>query len=111
MIFADKLERLRVPQVSAPDGSTEEGDWDAAVPVPYWCTPLELVQSSEDLEAQNLVKSTHTIQVDPFADFATGDRIEYDGATYEIEGRPTLWKSRRSRPHHWKLFVYRVTGG
>lgn len=116
MMFTEKLQRLRVPVVAAPDGGTEEGDWDDATPVDCWGTTLEAVSSTEDLIAQRLVKSTHKINADPYdadgspADWQAADRLVYGGATYEIEGKPQRWQNRRGRLHHWKLFVYEIEG-
>lgn len=44
------------------------------------------------------------------SDVIEGDRIEYDGTVYEINGKPKRWKSATGRVSHMQLNIERWQG-
>lgn len=51
-----------------------------------------------------------TIYLPPESDVLAGDRIEYDGDVYTINGKPKLWRSATGRVSHMQLNVERWQG-
>ena len=51
-----------------------------------------------------------TVYLPPESDVQAGDRIEYDGDVYTINGKPKLWHSATGRVSHMQLNVERWQG-
>ena len=51
-----------------------------------------------------------TVYLPPESDVQAGDRIEYDGDVYTINGKPKLWRSATGRVSHVQLNVERWKG-
>lgn len=56
------------------------------------------------------VSDGYTVYMPPTADVRSGDRIVYDGDTYEINGDPRKWKSATGRLDHVMISVVRWRG-
>ena len=56
------------------------------------------------------VSDGYTVYLPPDADVKAGDRIVYDGDTYEINGDPRKWKSATGRLDHIMISIERWTG-
>ena len=52
----------------------------------------------------------YTVYMPPGADIKAGDRIEYDGNVYTINGEPKVWTSPTGRVSHIQLNIERWTG-
>ena len=51
-----------------------------------------------------------TAYIPPTADVAAGDRIEYEGEVYTIDGEPRRWKSVTGNLNHIRLDLRRWKG-
>jgi hypothetical protein len=94
----------------APDpwGNANQVDWTHATStdIPAWITqitPAEVVTGSRDVIVGQWQLITNELGIGP------RDRIEYDGATYEVTGPPAIAETP-SGPHHLIAHLTRTEG-
>lgn len=56
------------------------------------------------------INEGYTVYLQPGADVRAGDRIEYDGDVYTINGKPKSWQSATGRVSHIQLNIERWSG-
>lgn len=88
--------------------------------IPDWDDPDRLVVSgcsvqpasstlSQDGRVQGVTNGL-TVYAPPGADIKAGDRIEYNGETYTINGAPLVWPSATGGLDHLQLNLERWSG-
>jgi hypothetical protein len=105
VVLSETVIRRRAPLVDGPYGN-QVRDWENAPPVTY---PAEVqpVSSAEDVVDQQRTVTRWRLFLGPGADLEATDRIEWDGATYEVDGDVERWE-RRGVLHHIEAVLMRV---
>lgn len=107
-LLTDTITRRRAPLVTAGYGN-QSRNWAAATSQAYPAR-VSPVSSTEDVVDQPRTLTRWKCTVGPDADLAATDRIEWDGATYEVDGEVEVHKGRRG-PHHKTAILMRVATG
>lgn len=107
-LLADSVTRRRAPLVSSGYGN-QTRDWAAATSQSY-AARVSPVSSTEDVVEQPRTLTRWKCTVGPEADLAATDRVEWGGATYEIDGDVERHKSPRGL-HHQTVILMRVATG
>ena len=101
--------RIR-PGVKTLRGSTVP-DWEHASELVITNCSVQPAGTSLSQDGRVLgVSDGYTVYMPPNADVLAGDRIVYDGDTYEIDGRPRRWKSATGRLDHIMISIVRWRG-
>lgn len=104
-LLTDSITRRRAPLTSAGYGN-QTRDWASATSQAYPAR-VSVVSSTEDVVEQPRTVTRWKCTVGPGADLATTDRIEWDGAVYEIDGDVERHKGRRGL-HHQTVILMRA---
>jgi head-tail joining protein len=104
-LLTDSVVRRRAPLTSAGYGN-QARDWTAATSQTY-VARVSPVSSTEDVVEQPRTVTRWKCTVDATADLVSTDRIEWDGATYEIDGDVEVHKGLRG-VHHQSMVLMRV---
>jgi hypothetical protein len=107
-LLTDSVTRRRAPLTSAGYGN-QARDWTTATSQAYPAR-VSPVSSTEQVVEQPRTLTRWKCTVGPTADLASTDRIEWDGATYEIDGDVERHKSPRGL-HHQTVILMRVATG
>jgi hypothetical protein len=107
-LLADSVVRRRAPLVASGYGN-QARDWAAATSTTY-AARVSVVSSTEDVVEQPRTLTRWKCTVGADADLAATDRIEWDGATYDIDGDVERHKGLRG-VHHQTVILMRVATG
>ena len=108
--FANQtVTRIR-PGVKTQRGS-QIPDWENATELVITGCSVQPAGTSLSQDGRVLgVSDGYTVYLPPGADVKAGDRIVYDGDTYEIDGDPRKWKSVTGRLDHVMISIERWRG-
>jgi hypothetical protein len=88
----DSVTVIRAPMVSV--RGTKERDWSRAERhVVAGCSVQPIATSTNRNEPRNAVSATMRLLAPPNSDIEAGDRIEFGGGTYSVDGIPPSWRS------------------
>ena len=98
-----------------PGTKTERGsvvfDWSHATTTDITGCSVQPGSTSLDENGRVLgISDGYTAYLPPSADVIAGDRIVYDGETYEIRGEPRQWHSATGAVDHIMLNLMRYEG-
>lgn len=91
---------------------TEVADWANVTRHPVSGCSVQPAGTSGDAVADREAQATETctVYLPPDADIKRGDRVEWDGDTWDIDGRVQTWRSPTGRVSH-KVATIRVHEG
>lgn len=76
-------------------------DWQNATRTPLDGCSVQPGDTSRDFDGRTVqVSEDWTLYAPPGSDVKAGDRIEWEGTTFEIDGVPMPWKSPTGRVSH-----------
>lgn len=77
-------------------------DWDAATSHEVRGCSVQPASSATVMGDQrvNAVQSGATLYAPPAADVAAGDRVEFEGRAWSVDGEPQAWRSPTGRVSH-----------
>ena len=105
----DTVTVLRAPIIKK--NGMEKRDWDNAVDFDITDVMITSQSTSRDFEDRTLQTSDRrTLRAQYDADIKAGDRIVWDGRTYEIEGEVIHTKSPTGRVSSTRCNLVRWTG-
>lgn len=104
----DSVTIVRAPIIAGPYNSNEF-DWSAATRVSVRAE-VQPLSSSEDMVGQDRTLTRWRVFLPPTADLVYTDRVEHDGATYEVDGDVERHKLRGIL-HHLEAVLQKVSGG
>jgi hypothetical protein len=109
----DTLVRVRAPEVTNEYGDPER-DWDAATSTPLAGWRVQPMQGSRVNVADTIPRDGLDKRRRAFgpydADIQTTDRIEWDAATWTIEGDIDRWRSPTGALAHTEVILARMEG-
>lgn len=86
-------------------------DWENSKSTTLGGCSVQPATSSLDTDGRVLgIEDGLTVYVPNGSDVQAGDRIEYDGETYEIYGEPRVWVSATGLRNHIQLNLRRYVG-
>lgn len=77
-------------------------DWSRALPHDVTGCSVQPASSATVTDGQrvNAVQSGMTLYAPPGADVMAGDRVEFDGRKWSVDGEPQAWRSPTGRTSH-----------
>lgn len=100
---------LRAPTVTK--GMRTERDWPKATSHTLTGCSVQPAVTSTGFGTVDAVSTADaTLYAPPFADIAEGDRVEFDGATYVVDGIPYEWQSPTGRVSHLQARLRKWAG-
>lgn len=95
----DTVTRWRAPLVDS--RGTKIRDWQSAQPAKVaGCSVQPAGANATFGEQRNGAEYSAVLYMPPNADIEQGDRVEFDGFKYSIEGGPMMWRSPTGRVTH-----------
>ena len=88
-------------------GDTQAGDTSTAVAGCFW---QSRGGQEEATGGHDLVTTNALVFMPPTADIRPTSRVQFDGVTYEVHGRPELHRTPTG-PHHYEVNLVQVEGG
>lgn len=80
---------------------TRVADWDGAVEFTLGGCSVQPTDSTRDFDGRELsVSQSWSLYAPPGSDLKAGDRIEWRGMSFEIDGAPMPWESPTGRASH-----------
>lgn len=107
-LLRDTVTIVRAPLISGPYNSSTY-DWANATRTTA-AASVHPVSSTEDVVQQQRTETRWKLYLDPYADLAATDRVEWDGDSYEVDGEVERHKAR-GLLHHQSAVLTRVGGG
>lgn len=111
--FGDTITRVRAPLVDNAYGDPER-DWGAAERTALTGWRLQPMDGARVTDADTLPRDGLDIRRRAFgpagADVLTTDRIEWEGATWRVEGDVSRWRSPTGALAHTELILARMEG-
>jgi hypothetical protein len=104
------ITRVRGALVADGYGSLTERDWTNAVSTTITGVSLQPMPSSEYERGREAVLTAWRLYAPAGTDLEAGDRIVYDGDTYDIEGDSQNWPSPTGQLDHVEAVLRRVVG-
>ena len=105
----DSVTVLRAPQRTV--GARTERDWtNAQSHVLRGCSVQPSGTSSAFGTVDAVSTADATLYAPPNADIAEGDRVQFDGATYVVDGIPYAWRSPTGRVSHLQARLRKWAG-
>ena len=95
----DSVDVWRAPTVAV--RGTEERDWANAVKHTITgCSVQPSTTSTGWNDPREALASSWTLYAPPGADVRAGDRVDFDGASFRVDGRPMAWRSPTGAVSH-----------
>lgn len=106
----DMLTVLRAPYID--QRGSRVRDWDNAVPhVVAGCSVQPNSSSSDEgLTREDQVTASLVAYMPPGADIQSGDRVEYNGKTYDVDGDVLAWHSPTGALDHGVAYLRTYKG-
>ena len=105
----DVVTRIR-PGTKSSRGS-DVPDWDNADYLEIEGCSVQPASTGLSQDGRALgISEGFTVYLPPGSDVLAGDRIEFDGGIYTINGKPKNWPSATGRTRHMQLNIERWSG-
>ena len=75
-------------------------DWTNATVTTITGCSVQTGVTSEDRDGRTATLLGGTLYLPPTADVRAGDRVQFGGSTYEVQGVPMAWRSPTGRVSH-----------
>jgi hypothetical protein len=98
--------RLRAAETTDRYGNTDRDDWTAPDTLDVSPVTVEPIAGSETFDsAGGRLHTRWLLHADADADIATGDRIDWQGVTYDIDGAVQIFSSPSGRLKHVEVML------